>query len=130
MLSWLPVSHNVGERSQGASVKAGRGEREACLSSCVEHAEDGKSKLDYTLRKKATIHRVTTMLATFKNVQFPGHNHLQTTGADDPTLLIIARAPAKVIIKVRGHQHWWLAGGYDLEMERLKRWLAWWLPGG
>ena len=35
---------------------------------------------------KATIHQVTTMLATSKNVLFPGHNHLLTTGADDPTL--------------------------------------------
>ena len=37
-------------------------------------------------RKKATIHQLTTMLSTFKNVLFPGHNHLQTTGVDDPTL--------------------------------------------
>ena len=36
--------------------------------------------------KKATIHQVTTMLATSKNVLFPGHNNLLTTGADDPTL--------------------------------------------
>ena len=36
--------------------------------------------------KKATIHQLTTMLATSKNVLFPGHNHLLTTGADDPTL--------------------------------------------
>ena len=39
-----------------------------------------------TLRKKATIHQVTTLLATSKNVLFPGHNHLLTTGTDDPTL--------------------------------------------
>ena len=43
--------------------------------------------------KKVTIHRVTTILASSRNVLFPGHNHLLTTGADDPTL-IIARAPA------------------------------------
>ena len=36
--------------------------------------------------KKATIHQVTTMVATSKNVLFPGHNRLLTTGADDPTL--------------------------------------------
>ena len=36
--------------------------------------------------KKATIHQVTTMLATSKNVLFPGHNHLLNTGADDRTL--------------------------------------------
>ena len=33
------------------------------------------------------------------------------TGTDDPSL-----AGARVIIKVLGHQHWWLAGGYDLEI--------------
>ena len=27
-------------------------------------------------------------------------------------------------------QYWWLAGGYDLEMRRLEKWLAWWLRGG
>ena len=32
------------------------------------------------------------MLATSKNVLFPGYNHLLTTGVHDPTL-IIARAP-------------------------------------
>ena len=39
--------------------------------------------------QKATIHQVTTMLATSKNVLFPGHNHLLTTGADDPTLWLL-----------------------------------------
>ena len=35
-----------------------------------------------------TIHlvQVTTMLATSKDVLFPGHSHLLTTGTDDPTL--------------------------------------------
>ena len=33
-----------------------------------------------SVHKKATIHLVTTMLATSKNVLFPGHNHLLTTG--------------------------------------------------
>ena len=50
------------------------------------------------------------MLATSKNVLFPGHNHLQTTGTDDPSL-----AGALAIIKMEGHQYWGLAGGYDLE---------------
>ena len=31
------------------------------------------------LHKYPTIHQVTTMLATSKNVHFPGHNHLLTT---------------------------------------------------
>ena len=52
---------------------------------------------------KATIHQLTTMQSTSKNVLFPGHNHRLTTGVDDTTL-IIARAPARVIIKVSGHQ--------------------------
>ena len=68
-----------------------------------------------SLRKKATIHRVTTMLATSKNVLFPGHNLLLTTGADDQTL-IITLTGAWAIIKLSGHQHQWLAGGYDLKI--------------
>ena len=39
-----------------------------------------------TLGKKATIHQATSMLAIFTNVLFPGHNHLLTTGAENPTL--------------------------------------------
>ena len=35
--------------------------------------------------KKDTIHKVTTMLATSKGVLFPGHEHLLTTGIDDPS---------------------------------------------
>ena len=64
-----------------------------------------------SLSKKATIHQVTTMLATSKNVLFPGHNHLLTTGTDVSSL-----AGARVIIEVLSHQYWWLAGGYDLEI--------------
>ena len=51
------------------------------------------------------------MLATSKNVLFQGHNHLLTTGTDDPSL-----TGTRVIIKVSGHQYQWLAGGYDLEI--------------
>ena len=51
------------------------------------------------------------MLAISNNVLFPGHNHLQTTSADDPSL-----TGTRAIIKVLGHQYWWLAGGYDLEV--------------
>ena len=36
--------------------------------------------------EKATMHQVTTMVATSKNVLYVGHNHLLTTGANDPTL--------------------------------------------
>ena len=50
------------------------------------------------------------MLATSKNILFPGHNHLLTTGIDDPTLLFSPEYQ-----RVKGHQYRWLAGGYDIE---------------
>ena len=56
------------------------------------------------------------MLDTSRNVLFPGHNHLHTTGTDDPDTLIIILAGIRAIIKVSGHQHQWLAGDYDLEI--------------
>ena len=31
---------------------------------------------------------------------------------------------------MKGYQHRWLAGGYDLEIGQFQRWLAWRLPGG
>ena len=65
--------------------------------------------------KKASIHQVTTMLATSKNVLFPGYSHLLTTGTDDPSLCFNL-ASTRAIIKVSGHQYRWLAGGYDLEI--------------
>ena len=46
------------------------------------------------------------MLATSKNVLFPGHKNLPATSTDDPTLIVIARA----IIQVSGHQYRRLAG--------------------
>ena len=67
--------------------------------------------LPHALRKTATIHQATTMLATSKNVLFLGHNHVLTTGTDDPSL-----ARAWAIIKVSGHQYWWLPDCYDLEI--------------
>ena len=36
--------------------------------------------------KKRHYYQVTTVLATSKNVLFPGHNCLLTTSTDDPTL--------------------------------------------
>ena len=64
-----------------------------------------------SLHKKATIHQVTTMLATSKKVLFPGQNHLLTTGTDDPTLWLLPECQ-----QVKGHQYRWLPGGYDLEI--------------
>ena len=43
-------------------------------------------EISLTLGEKNTIHQVATMLATSKNVIFPGHNHLLTSGTDDPSL--------------------------------------------
>ena len=43
---------------------------------------------DFQVAQK--IHRVTTMLATSKNVPFPGHNRLLTTSTDDPSLQSLA----------------------------------------
>ena len=67
-----------------------------------------------TLRKRATILQVTTILITSKNVLFPGYNHLITTGADDLTLLLLPEPQW-----VRGPQYRWLVGGYDLEIIHL-----------
>ena len=68
--------------------------------------------------QKATIHQVSTMLATSKNVLFLGHNHLLTTSTDDPTILVIARWPARVIIKVSGYQMV-MTWKYDILRSRL-----------
>ena len=40
------------------------------------------------LLNKATINQIITILATFKNVLFPGHNHVLTIGrpTDNPSL--------------------------------------------
>ena len=66
----------------------------------------------YTAQKNPTVDQVTTMLVTSKKVLFPGHNHLLTTGTDDPSL-----TGTWAIMKVSGHQYRWLAGGYDLDIE-------------
>ena len=47
-----------------------------------------QQSLQLPLGKKPTIQLLTTMLSTSKNILFPGHNHLLTTGADEPTLLL------------------------------------------
>ena len=80
-----------------------------------------------TVQKKATIHQVTTVLAASRNVLFPGHNHLLTTGTDDLTL-----AGARAIIKASGYQYQWLAGGYDLQgnktfLEVASTVITWWI---
>ena len=68
--------------------------RQSCMTIRVRSVGDNVSKCSYvfgateiddpqktmtcryiTLGKKNAIHQVTTMLATSKNVLFPGHNH-------------------------------------------------------
>ena len=73
------------------------------------------SAVDYT-GQKATINQVTTMPATSTNVLFPGHNQHANHWYWWPDTLIIARATARVIIKVKGHQYQWEDGGYGLDI--------------
>ena len=58
-----------------------------------------------TLHKNTTIHQVTTMLATSKNVIFSGHNHLLTTGPDDLTLWLSPECLLEVATMVAA---WWI----------------------
>ena len=52
----------------------------------------------------------------FYKMSFPrSYNHLLTTGTNDPTL-IITRAQ-----QMKGHQYWWLAGGYVLKIGHFRR---------
>ena len=55
------------------------------FSQCGCNNTDGKVFSQSTVQN-GTIHQVTTMLATSKNVLFPGHTNLLTTGTDDMTL--------------------------------------------
>ena len=65
----------------------GKIEQNLCL---IFSWENQIFKAVYALHKKATIHQVTTMLATSKNVLIPGHNH-----------------PSN-------HQGWWLGAGAQI----------------
>ena len=78
--------------------------------------------------KKPLATSFTIMLATSKSVLVPGHNHLLTTGTDDPTLWLSPEHQHVWIIEVKGRQYRWLAGGFDLEIGHFETWLAWWLP--
>ena len=86
--------------------------RKYVVKCCAAHIRT----LSRSFAQKVTIHYVTTMLATSKNVLFPGHNHLLTTITDDNFPFFIILAGAQAIIKVLGHQYRWSAGDYDLEI--------------
>ena len=95
----------------------------ASCSSVLNYA--GLPKMPYTLCKKSTIHQVTVILSTSRKVIFPGHNHLLTTSADDPSL------GARVIITVKGHQYrwltWWLSPGNRAILEVANMVVTWWI---
>ena len=71
------------------------------------------------------------MLGTSKNVLFPDHNHLLTTGTDNRFTLSITLAGTWAIIKVKGYQYWWLVGDFDLEMGQFLKVasmvVTWWI---
>ena len=50
--------------------------------------------------------QVTTMLATYKNVLFPGHNNLLTTSTDDPTLWLSSECHRESSVKVVRRRLW------------------------
>ena len=77
-------------------------------------------------QKKATIHQLTTMLSISTNAIFPGHSHPLTIGVDDSSL-IITLAGAWTIIKVSGHQHWWLWPGNRTFLETDSTVVSWWI---
>ena len=85
--------------------------RNCIVCSCSDENFDVSSWESRGRVHSSTIHQLTTMLATSKNVLYPGHNHLLTTSTDDLSL-----ASARAIIKVSSHQHQQLAGGYDLDI--------------
>ena len=72
------MAHRHYENSPTAYCKS-----EYVITSQKKHSSFG---VDTGTAQKATIHQVTTMLATSKNVLFLGHNHLLITSADDPSL--------------------------------------------
>ena len=60
----------------------------------------------FSLRKKKhTIHQVlvTTMLATSMNILLSGPNHPTNQWCWWPDTLILTQAPARLILKVKGH---------------------------
>ena len=70
--------------------------------SCIEITQHLNLQL-CSQRKKATMHHVTTMLVTSKNVLFPGHNYLLTTGTDD---LILWLSPKYQLVWKSGQKRW------------------------
>ena len=115
--SWLNSTHDIMSAAKKLSARSVRlynhpVKREECYqppcewsqstASTTQHTtgntamlvERTQSRIFYTAQKKATIHQVTTMLATSKNVLFPGPNHRRWW----PDTLIIAQAPSAPVV--------------------------------
>ena len=61
------------------------------------------------------------MLATSKNALFSSHNHRANHQYWWPFTLTITKEFTRLLpLLVLGHQYWWLADGYDLEMDFLE----------
>ena len=71
---FLPVDHSIAAPPEETHFVAPN--LKACLSTVQDVYPECEQSYQYTLRKKSTIHQVTTILATSKNALFPGHNHL------------------------------------------------------
>ena len=56
------------------------------LADCQLQAQCHDRYVTQHQKKLVTIHQLTTMLSTSKNVLFPGHNYLLTSSADIPSL--------------------------------------------
>ena len=137
MINWLPLKFHdlTGTISRFEYVKDTTCNYVCAFHRCSFHTID-MWHLDALLLsssasgfhcKKGSIHQVTTTLVTSKIVLFPGHNHLLTTGTDDPSL---ARwrlgdnqsVRSSVLVVSR-----WLWPGNRTFLEVA---IAWWLPGG
>ena len=50
-------------------------DKKEALNPVLDQHHERPDHMNLHCAKKATIHQVTTILATSKNVLFPGHNH-------------------------------------------------------
>ena len=88
----------------------------------AEEREKCESASEVHCTKKASIHQVATMLATSKNVLFPGHNHRYWW----PDTLIITRASASVGLSVPVVSRWLWPGSRTF-VEVASMMVTWWI---
>ena len=100
------------------------------------HSYSFKCEEDYLIHcaKKVTIHQVTAMLATSKNVLFSGHNHLLTTSTDDLTLWLSAERVKSEVWANEGSSvlvvSRWLWPGNRTFLEVASMVVTWWMVAG